>query len=72
MTTKKDWHPFRGMDLSIRFRGTPNRFIRGRVVSWTPFKFQFQRTDRVRPYWYLEEEIVSIKIHYRRPEKSEL
>jgi hypothetical protein len=72
MTTKKNWHPFKGMELEIRFRGTPKKWTRGKVISWNPFRFQFLRADRVRPWWYLEEEILAIKIITRRPRKEEL
>lgn len=71
MTTKKAWYPFRGIDLEIRFRGSPKKWVRGKVVSWTKFRFQFLRNDRKRPMWYLEEEIWGIKIVHRRPRNEE-
>ena len=71
MTTKKDWHPFKGLELEIRFRGTPDEWFRGKIVSWNPFQFQFLRNTRKRPMWYLEEEIWGIRVITRRPENEE-
>ena len=70
--SKKDWFPFKGLTLEIRFRGTPDKWTRGRVVSWNPpqsrrFQFQFLRDDRKRPMIYLQEEIEEMKLITRRP-----
>jgi hypothetical protein len=59
---KPGWHPFKGLELEIRFRGTPDRWTRGKIVSWNPFRFQFVKQGRVRPMWYLEEEIWGIRL----------
>ncbi len=62
---KKDWHPFKGIELEIRFRGTPTKWLRGQVVEWSKYTFCFHRRDRVRPMSYLQEEILAIKIVWR-------
>jgi hypothetical protein len=72
MTTKKDWHPFKGLTLEIRFRGTPKKWTRGRIVSWHKNWVEFVKQGRVRPMQYLEEEIWGINIITRRPRNEEL
>jgi hypothetical protein len=62
---KKDWHPFKGMDIAFCFRGTPTKWIRGKVVSWHKYWFEFLRNDRKRPWKYLEEEIMGFTIYHR-------
>jgi hypothetical protein len=62
---KKDWHPFKGIELEILFRGQPTKWRRGNVVEWSKYTFRFHRRDRVRPMSYLQEEIVAIKIVWR-------
>lgn len=69
---KKDWHPFKGLELEIRFRGTPKKWTLGKIVSWHKYWFEFVRHDRKRPMKYLEEEIRGIKLIYRRPRKEEV
>jgi hypothetical protein len=69
---KKDWLPFKGLTLEVRFRGTPDRWIRGKVVSWHKHWFEFHRADRKRPWKYLEAEIWGIRIITRRPRNEEL
>jgi hypothetical protein len=67
---KKDWYPFKGLTLDIRFRGTPEMWTRGQIVSWNPFSFQFVRQGRVRPMWYIEEEIQGIKVVFVRGDQT--
>ncbi len=75
MASNKNWFPFKGLELAIRFRGSPTKWTRGRVVAWNhpyPEQFQFLRNDKKRPWIYLQEEIKAIKLIYRRPRNEEL
>ena len=70
MTCKRGWFPFKGLTLDIRFRGTPEKWTRGQIVSWNPFSFQFVKRGRVRPMWYINEEIWGIKVVFVRGDQT--
>jgi hypothetical protein len=62
---KPGWFPFKGLTLEIRFRATPDKWTRGKIVAWNhpyPFQFQFVKAGRVRPMNYLQEEIWGMKV----------
>jgi hypothetical protein len=58
---KKDWHPFKGLELAILFSGS-GKWTRGQIVAWGKYSFKFLSKKRKRPMDYMRYEIRRLAI----------